>query len=202
MTGSHDPVPVQDLSAVPWPVRTERLSIRPATVADLEPTWEFRRRPEVSAWLTSLPSDLEGYRDRFDRPLRLSRTLVIELGEPGGPIVGDLMLWLKDAWAQSEVEEQGRRKQVELGWVVHPDHAGRGIATEAVAALLRVCFEDLGVHRVEALCFADNEASWRLMERVGMRREAHYVAESLHRSGRWLDSYAYAVLADEWRDRS
>ncbi|MBA8805698.1 RimJ/RimL family protein N-acetyltransferase [Nocardioides ginsengisegetis] len=193
---------MQDLSAVPWPVRTERLSIRPATVADLEPTWEFRRRPEVSAWLTSLPSDLEGYRDRFDRPLRLSRTLVIELGEPGGPIVGDLMLWLKDAWAQSEVEEQGRRKQVELGWVVHPDHAGRGIATEAVAALLRVCFEDLGVHRVEALCFADNEASWRLMERVGMRREAHYVAESLHRSGRWLDSYAYAVLADEWRDRS
>jgi hypothetical protein len=46
---------------------------------------------------------------------------------------------------------------------------------------------------------ADNEASWRLMERVGMRREQHAVAESLHRSGAWLDGLGYALLADEWR---
>jgi RimJ/RimL family protein N-acetyltransferase len=52
---------------------------------------------------------------------------------------------------------------------------------------------------VTALCFADNDASWRLMERIGMRREQHTVAESLHRDGAWLDGYGYALLADEWR---
>jgi RimJ/RimL family protein N-acetyltransferase len=53
---------------------------------------------------------------------------------------------------------------------------------------------------VTANCFAGNEASWRLMERVGMRRELHTVRESLHRSGEWLDGLGYALLADEWRD--
>ena len=61
--------------------------------------------------------------------------------------------------------------QAALGWAFHPDHAGHGYATEAVRELLRVCFDDLRLRRVTADCFADNEASWRLMERVGMRRE-------------------------------
>jgi RimJ/RimL family protein N-acetyltransferase len=89
--------------------------------------------------------------------------------------------------------------QAELGWVLDPAYGGRGYATEAVRALLRVCFEDLGLRRVVALCFYDNEASWRLMERVGMRREAHNVRDSLHRSGEWLDGLVYALLAEEWR---
>lgn len=58
--------------------------------------------------------------------------------------------------------------------------------------------EDLRLRRVTANCFADNEASWRLMERVGMRRELHTVRESLHRTGEWLDGLGYALLADEW----
>jgi len=106
---------------------------------------------------------------------------------------------VSDAWAQAEVVEQARGVQAELGWALHPDHAGQGYATEAVRELIRICFEDLGLRRVTAGCFADNEASWRLMERVGMRREQYAVAESLHRSGAWLDGLGYALLADEWR---
>jgi RimJ/RimL family protein N-acetyltransferase len=68
--------------------------------------------------------------------------------------------------------------------------------------VLRICFEDLGLRRVTAECFAANEASWRLMERLGMRRESHNVGDSLHRSGEWLDGYGYALLADEWRERN
>ena len=49
------------------------------------------------------------------------------------------------------------------------------------------------------MCFAANEPSWRLMERVGMRREAHNVKDSLHRDHGWQDGYVYALLADEWR---
>jgi RimJ/RimL family protein N-acetyltransferase len=55
--------------------------------------------------------------------------------------------------------------------VLHPDHASHGTATAAVRELLLRCFAELGLRRVAANRFADNVASWRLMERVGMRRE-------------------------------
>ena len=109
------------------------------------------------------------------------------------------MLKLQDAWAQAEVAEHALTVQAEIGWVVHRDHAGRGYATEAAAELLRICFEELGLRRAVADCFVDNVRSWRVMERLGMRREAHFVRDALHRSGRWLDSYSYAMLAEEWR---
>jgi RimJ/RimL family protein N-acetyltransferase len=57
--------------------------------------------------------------------------------------------------------------------VLHPDHVGHGYATEAVGEILRVCFDQLGLRRVVAGCFAANTATWQLMERVGMRREQH-----------------------------
>jgi RimJ/RimL family protein N-acetyltransferase len=108
------------------------------------------------------------------------------------------MLRVEDAWAQAEVVDGARNAQAELGWVLDPAHTGRGYATEAVRGLLTHCFEDLHVRRVVADCFLDNDRSWRLMERLGMRREVHAVAESLHRSGSWLDTVGYALLASEW----
>jgi RimJ/RimL family protein N-acetyltransferase len=191
-------VPGSALDAVAWPGRTERLSLRPATPADLEATWAFRRLAEVARWLTGAPGTLEDYRRKFEDPDRLARTLVVERG---GEVVGDLYLHVKDGWAQIEVADAARGVEAELGWVVAPAHAGQGYATEAVRALLRICFVDLGLRRVTAGCFAANVPSWRLMEKLGMRRELHAVRESLHRSGEWLDGYGYALLADEWRER-
>jgi RimJ/RimL family protein N-acetyltransferase len=106
---------------------------------------------------------------------------------------------VEDAWAQAEVAEQARGVQAELGWTLAPAHRGQGLASEAVREMFRLCFDELGLRRVTANCFADNTASWRLMERVGMRRELHAVAESLHRRGAWLDGFGYALLAEEWR---
>jgi RimJ/RimL family protein N-acetyltransferase len=68
--------------------------------------------------------------------------------------------------------------------------------------VLRLCFDVLRLRRVTADCFADNTASRRLMERVGMRREAYTVRDSLHRSGAWLDGTAYALLQEEWEQAS
>lgn len=184
------------LDTVAWPVRTARLSLRPATPLDVEPTWRYRRLASVNHWITRAPTTVDAYRAAFSPPERLSKTLVVE---HDGEVIGDLMLAVSDAWAQAEVVEHARATQAELGWALHPDHAGQGFATEAVRELIRVCFEDLGLRRVTATCFADNESSWRLMERVGMRREQHAVRESLHRSGAWLDGLGYALLADEWR---
>jgi len=182
--------------AVPWPVRTARLTLRPAVADDLAATWEYRRLPEVSRWLTRAPATLEEYREHFLDPDRLARTLVVEFQ---GQVIGDLMLKVEDAWGQAEVADLVRGTQAELGWVLHPEHAGHGYATEAVRALIDLAFDDMGLRRVTAGCFAANEASWRLMERVGMRRETVSVRESLHRSGEWLDGMGYALLADEQR---
>ncbi len=188
------------LTDLDWPVRTDRLSLRPGTADDVEATWGFRRLPEVTEWLTAA-GDLEEYRARFLDPGRLASLLVVELGDHPGEVVGDLMFRVEDGWAQAEVADQARGVQAELGWAFDPEQHGRGLATEAVRELLRIAFAELGLRRVVAHCFADNTASWRLMERVGMRRELHAVAESLHRSGAWLDGYGYALLADEWRAR-
>jgi RimJ/RimL family protein N-acetyltransferase len=183
---------------IAWPVPTQRLTLRPAEETDVETTWRFRRLDDVARWITFAPETLEGYRAKFLEPERLAKTLVIELD---GVVVGDLMLAVGDAWAQHEVAEQAKAVEAEIGYVLDPSYGGRGYATEAVEALLRLCFEDLGLRRVTANCFADNVASWRLMERLGMRREVHTLRESLHRSGAWLDGMGYALLADEWRAR-
>lgn len=184
------------LERVAWPVRTERLVLRPATVADVEPTWRFRQLESVSRWLTRAMATFDDYRVQFEDPESLAKTVLVERD---GVVIGDLMLAVGDDWAQAEVAEQAKGVQASLGWVIDPAFAGAGYATEAVRELIRICFDDLGLRRVTADCFAANEASWRLMERVGMRREAHTIRDSLHRSGEWLDGLAYALLAEEWR---
>jgi len=182
---------------LPGPVETARLTLRPGQSDDAEGTWAYRRLPEVGVWLTEIPADLDSYRSTFTRPDRLGTTIIVETG---GSIVGDLMLRIEDAWAQTEAPSHLRGTQAELGWVLNPLHTGRGYATEAVQAIIRTCFTTLGVRRVTANCFLADETSWRLMERVGMRREAHAQRESRHRSGQWLDTVTYALLADEYVD--
>jgi RimJ/RimL family protein N-acetyltransferase len=125
----------------------------------------------------------------------MAKTLVIERE---GVVIGDLMLAPEDAWAQTEVAEQAKGVQAEIGWCLDPGAEGNGYATEAVRELIRISFEELGLRRLIANAFAANEPSWRLMERVGMRREVYTVKESLHRSGEWMDGIGYALLAEEW----
>lgn len=189
--GAMDP-----LDAVGWPVRTARLSIRRATPDDAATTWGWRRLPEVGEWITRAPTDYPTYRAQFTDPARLAVTLVVEVAD--GRPVGDLMVRVEDGWAQDEVADQGRGVQAEIGWTFAPAFHGQGLATEAVRAAITVCFSHLGLRRVHAGCFAANEPSWRLMERLGMRREEHSRKSGLHRSGEWMDGMDYALLAEEW----
>jgi RimJ/RimL family protein N-acetyltransferase len=186
----------QDLSAVAWPVSTERLAIRPAAPDDIDGTWRYRQLPGVCEWLPRAATTLQDYAAAFVEPMRLERTLVVE---HQGVVVGDLYLHLQDAWAQAEVSDRGRLALAEIGWVLDPAFGGRGLATEAVAALIAICFDDLDVHRVKATCIASNTPSWRLMDRLGMRREGHTVRDALHRTKGWLDGYHYGLLVEEWR---
>lgn len=183
-----------------WPIRTERLRIRPLAPADVDVMWGWRRLPDVNRWLGLAPDTIEAFRERYLDPDRLAAMHLIELIADDGAAVpiGDLMIKVGDAWAQLEVAEQARGVEAELGWVLDPAHTGRGYATEAIRAVIDVCFGPLGLRRVHAGCFAHNEPSWRLMERLGMRREEFSRKTALHRSGEWLDGMNYGVLAEEW----
>lgn len=184
------------------PLPTPRLVLRPATVDDAEATWAYRRLDSINQWLTGVPAGLPDYRAMFVEPSRLAATVIVQTAHDTGPhLIGDFMLRVEDAWSQAGVADHATAAQAELGWVLAPAHTGHGYATEAVNELLRYCFDELDIHRVVANCFLDNDTSWRLMERVGMRRETHAVRDSLHRSGRWLDTVGYAVLHDEWNRR-
>jgi RimJ/RimL family protein N-acetyltransferase len=194
--GRHDGRVPTSLADLPWPARTERLSIRPATRDDLDTLQRIRATEGVSEWITTDAANRELFLQHYEKPESLGKTLVIELDDT---IVGDLMVATEDAWAQTEVADQARGVQAELGWTLDPAYSGKGYATEAVREMLRICFEDLGLRRVTADTFAGNEPSWRLMERVGMRREQHTVADSLHRTRGWCDGLMYALLAEEWR---
>lgn len=187
------------LETITWPVRTDRLWLRPARPDDGADLWRYRRLESVAEWISALPADERTFRESFVDSPRFASMILVSRSADHTAIIGDLMLRVENAWGQSEVADHAAGTQAEIGWAFDPEHHGKGYATEAVAALLRIAFEGLGLRRVTAECFAANDASRRLMERVGMRREAHHVADSLHRSGRWMDGLVYALLADEWR---
>lgn len=85
----------------------------------------------------------------------------------------------------------------DMGYCLHRDFWGQGYATEAAAAIVGFGFGTLGLHRIFATCDVGNEASARVLEKVGMRREAQFMQDNMIR-GEWRDSYLYAILEDEW----
>jgi RimJ/RimL family protein N-acetyltransferase len=102
-------------------------------------------------------------------------------------VVGDVIL----KWT-SEQHRQG-----EIGYVFKPEFQGKGLTREAAEAVLRLGFEELGLYRIVADCDARNVPSWRLMERLGTRREAHY-REFKNFDGEWCDLFVYALLKEEY----
>ncbi len=91
-------------------------------------------------------------------------------------------------------------QQAQIGYTLATAFHGQGYATEAVRGLLAHFFGAWQLHRVSATCLADNQASWRVLERVGMRREAHWV-QAVWLNGEWVDELGYAVLRREWAAR-
>ena len=87
--------------------------------------------------------------------------------------------------------------QAEIGFTLARQYQGKGYATEAVGRLLEYLFDDLGLHRVRAVCDVENQPSARLMERLGMRREG-CMLEAYRTRGGWRSEYHYAILNREW----
>ncbi len=179
------------------PVRTARLTLRPFRLDDLDAFNAFDRLPGVARYLYSGPRDMAASRVVLDRKIAANAiraagdhlSLAVDLAD-GGQCIGDLLL----EWTGNE------HLQGEIGYVFHPDHHRQGYATEACEALLRMGFQTLGLHRIVARCDARNVASARVMERLGMRREALLVENEMVK-GEWTDELVYALLQGEWQAR-
>ncbi|MEU4566424.1 GNAT family N-acetyltransferase [Micromonospora sp. NPDC023956] len=175
-----------------YPIRTARLTLRPVTPDDLDDVCSWQRRPDVFRWTLSEPRTREE-----------SRSSVIAMaGEDALRAEGDCLTLAvaTDAGVIGTVELVWRsqtNRTAELGYVFHPGHGGRGLATEAATALLDWGFTEFGLHRIYARCHGRNAASARLMARLGMRQEARHVESYLFR-GEWADQLVFAILAREW----
>jgi RimJ/RimL family protein N-acetyltransferase len=101
-------------------------------------------------------------------------------------LIGDLAVHFVDA------------DQIEIGFTVSPQHQGKSVATEAVARFLRYVFGELNKHRVVATTDVENTASYRLLEKLGFRREGHFI-QNIFFKGAWGDEYQYALLRSEQR---
>lgn len=179
------------------PIKTDRLLLRAYTEEDLDDVHDIQSRPEVARYLYWGTRDREQAREALRLKIAASAlreegenlTLAVEL--PGtGKVIGDVLL----IWVSRE------HRQGEIGYIFHPDHGGHGYATEAAEVMLRLGFEGLGLHRVIGRLDGRNTASARVLERLGMRREAHFVQNEVVK-GEWTDELVYAMLADEWSAR-
>lgn len=180
-----------------YPLRTERLTLRPFSADDLDDLFALQSRHDVARFLYWEARDLEQVRQSLDKKMR--ETALEDVGQALtcavvwreiGTVVGDVHLeWLS-----------GEDRQGEIGFVFHPDYQGKGLAREAAEVMLRLGFEGLGLHRIIGRLDARNLASAGLLERLGMRREAHFVHNEVFK-GQWGEELVYAMLDSEWTAR-
>ena len=177
-----------------YPVATARLLLRPLSTADTDDLVAYRSLEEVCRFVPFDPMNtavvLEKLEGGWSRRAIVAEgdalTLGVELAE-SRQLIGDVMLLFHSA------EHRGG----EIGWVFHPGHSGHGYATEASHAMLHLAYEQLGLHRVIARVDARNDASLRLADRLGMRREADLKSNEWFK-GAWSDEIDLALLEEEW----
>lgn len=177
------------------PIETERLRLRPFTMDDLEALTAIQSRPEVARFLYWEPRGREEVEPALAKLIAdaaieaegESISLAVERREDGA------LLGYGSIWLRSE-----EHRQVEVGFVFHPDAQGQGYAGETARELLVLGFEQLGAHRVFGRTDARNQASAALMRRLGMQQEAHFREAEVFK-GEWGDELVFAILEDEWR---
>jgi RimJ/RimL family protein N-acetyltransferase len=177
------------------PIETGRLILRFNEPDDLDDVFAFLGSDEATRWIdfeTRTREEVRALLERRKEKRQIEkdrdRIALAVVERESGRVIGDIY------FAVTSLES----KQAEIGYIFNPDFHGKGYATEACKAVLRMAFETYNLHRVSAECDVLNPPSFKLMERLGMRREAHFL-ENMWFKGQWSDSYVYAILADEWK---
>ncbi len=179
-------------------LETERLRMRAFQDRDIQGFAQYRSDPDVAKYQSwNTPYSIENA-TQFITEMKAIRPgipgewyqIAIELKE-GYQLIGDCAFHIlaKDA------------QQAEIGFTLARTHQGQGYATEAVTKLLDYLFDEFQLHRICATCDVQNQASARLLERIGMRREAHFI-ENIWFKGNWGSEYVYGLLGHEWAELS
>ncbi|MGH7610823.1 MAG: GNAT family N-acetyltransferase [Candidatus Dormibacteria bacterium] len=178
------------------PIQTERLRLRQLQADDLDPLSDIHSRPDVVRYLYWEPRNRDQVRRWLEGSLAIPNlardadALVLAVEELSqNQLIGTVNFFLRSV----------DHRQGEIGFVFHPDFQGQGLAQEAATELLRLGFETLRLHRILGRCDGRNLRSARLMERLGMTREAVMV-ENEWVKGEWTDEWIYAIREQEWRE--
>ncbi len=140
------------------------------------------------------PRDKQAAREALERNQHLrfeadgDRITLAGVETSSGDFVGEFVLILRER----------EHRCGEVGYVLHPNHQGKGYATEGAREMLRLGFDTFGLHRIIGRLDARNTASARVLSKLGMRHEARFVRNGFIK-GVWTDEDVYAMLADEWR---
>ena len=178
-------------------LETERLLLREFLAADWPAVLAYQNDPlylRYYAWTERTAADVCDFVQMFldnqqERP-RLKFQLAVTLKETGN-LIGSCGVRVNDPVL----------REANIGYELAPDQWGKGYATEAACAILRFGFESLQMHRIWAETLAENRASAHVLEKLGMRQEAHEREEEWIK-GRWHDRLLYAILDHEWRGRA
>ena len=182
-----------NLSSLALPLQSERLELRAFRTTDFAAYAAYHGRAEVYRFLYMPAPTGQALQDQFAAALAQpfaqdGDTLRLAVTRRAdGALVGEVLLKIASRAAL----------QAEVGYIFHPDFAGQGYATEAVAAMLGLGFDALGCHRIFARLDALNAGSVGVVERLGLRREAHLIQNDRF-NGVWGDEYIYAMLGSEW----
>lgn len=168
-------------------IETSRLCLRAIAPGDWPDILAYMADPHVTAFLPQGILDEQAARAFALKQSGEDREAVALVEKESGQLIGHMPF---HAWFEPQTYE--------IGWALGQSHQGKGYATEAGRALLAHAFGSLGAHRVVATCQPENTASWRVAEKLGLRREAHFRAALYRAPGIWWDEYFYALLAGEY----
>lgn len=180
------------ISPMIW--ETDRLILRPLQHIDLRLFVQYRSDPEIAKFqYWDIPYTEEKAAKLIEEMNRIQPgtqgewyQIAIEL-KTIHQLIGDCAFCILAEDSQ----------QAEIGFTLARQYQGKGYATEAMKRLLDYLFGEMNLHRVRAICHVDNLASAKLLQRLGMRREAHFV-ENIWFKGEWISEYWYGILQREW----
>ena len=184
------------------PLFGRRVVLRPLVVSDF-PAWR-RVRQQNADWLLHwepqrLPGQPDATADRDAFAIRCSaRERERQLGTGYG-----FGIFVEGTFA-GEINlnaiQRGPFQNAYVGYWIAREHAGAGYVPEALVVTLRLTFEELHLHRVQIAIIPRNQASHRVVAKLGLRNEG--VAERyLEINGRWEDHVRYAITSEEWHER-
>ena len=174
-------------------ITTERLVLREFELDDWRAALAYQQDPlylEYYPQLTRSESDAKEFVQLFldeqaDSPRRRFQLAVV-LRE-SGEFIGNCGIRRKpeNDW------------EADIGYEIAPAHWRFGYATEGAAALVDHGFSEMGLHRISSWCIAENGASARVLEKLGLRQEGRLREKEFFKS-RWWDTLVFGVLKHEW----